>query len=229
MFNVCPNCGEDRADKTIVEGPYAICPNCRFRHKFLRLPLFILTGASGVGKSTVCLGLAAGMKDVVVMDSDILWRPEFNQPETNYREYRETWLRICKNISQAGRPVVLCGVGVPNQFEPCIERRYFSELHYLTLICEAEILASRLRNRPPTRGTYNDECIKGQVAFNGWLLNNAQNTEPPMTLLDTSEITVDETVAKVEQWVRSFLVDMHLEAENISRAKTQRRKALPRF
>ncbi|HJP93662.1 MAG TPA: AAA family ATPase [Pyrinomonadaceae bacterium] len=206
MFNVCPNCGEYRPDKTIApDGVYAICPNCGFRHKFIRLPLFILTGASGVGKSTVCLKLAAKMKDVVVMESDILWRAEFNQPETNYLEYRETWLRVCKNISQAGRPVVLCGVGLPNQFEPCVERRYFSELHYLALTCDPQILVSRLRSRPKTRGTYNDETIKSQVAFNRWLLENAQSTEPPMTLLDTSEITVDETAEKVERWLRSFL------------------------
>lgn len=213
MFNVCPNCGDYRADKAIVpEGPYAICLNCSFQHKFLRLPLFIVTGAGGVGKSTVCLGLAARMKDVVVMESDILWREEFNKPETNHREYRETWLRVCKNISQAGKPVVLCGSGQPAQFEQCIERRYFSELHYLALICDDQILASRLRllaarlrDLPTRRGSLKDEYIQEQVAFNRWLLNNAQNTAPPMTLLDTSEIAVDEIVEKVERWIRSFM------------------------
>ena len=206
MFNVCPNCGEYRADKAIApEGMYAICPNCRFRFKFIQLPLFILTGASGVGKSTVCLELAAKMKDVVAMESDILWRVDFDQPETNYRDYRETWLRVCKNISQAGKPVVLCGVGEPTQFEQCIERRYFSELHYLALICDDQILASRLGNRPRLRGSSKNEYINEQVAFNRWLLNNAQSTKPPMTLLDTSEITVDETVEKVARWIRSFM------------------------
>jgi adenylate kinase family enzyme len=202
MFSVCPNCGEYRADKVIApDGAYAICPNCAFRCKFLRLPLFILTGASGVGKSTVCLGLAAKMKTVVVMESDILWRAEFDQPETNYRDYRETWLRVCKNISQAGKPVVLCGVGEPTQFEQCIERRYFSELHYLALICDDQILASRVTWRRPLRAEY----IKEQVVFNRWLQDNAQRTEPPMTLLDTSEITIDETVDKVERWVQGLM------------------------
>jgi len=204
MFNVCPNCGDYRADKVIVpEG--IVCPNCGFRYKFTQLPLFILSGASGVGKSTVCLALAARMKDVVVMESDILWRAEFDQPETNYREYRETWLRVCKNISQAGRPVVLCGIGEPTQFEQCLERRYFSRLHYLALICDDQILASRLRNRPRWRRSFKDEYIEKQVVFNRWLLNNAQNTEPPMTLLDTSEITVDETAEEVARWIRSFI------------------------
>ena len=206
MFNVCPNCGEDRADKAVVPGgSYAVCPNCRHRHPFLRLPLFILTGASGVGKSTVCLALAARTKEVVVMESDILWRAEFDQPATNYREYRETWLRVCKNISQAGRPVVLCGVSEPAQFEQCVERRYFSKLHYLALVCDAESLVSRLRNRPPSRGTSNDECIKKQVAFNRRLIKNARKTKPPMTLVDNSKITVDETVERVERWVRRHM------------------------
>jgi hypothetical protein len=141
------------------------------------------------------------MKTVVVMESDILWRAEFDQPETNYRDYRETWLRVCKNISQAGKPVVLCGVGEPTQFEQCIERRYFSELHYLALICDDQILASRVTWRRPLRAEY----IKEQVVFNRWLQDNAQRTEPPMTLLDTSEITIDETVDKVERWVQGLM------------------------
>ena len=202
MFNVCPNCGEYRADKSIVaEGAYAVCPICEYKHKFTRLPLFVLTGASGVGKTTVCLALAADMKDFVVMESDILWRDEFNQPATDYRNYRETWLRVCKNISQAGKPVVLCGAGVPAQFEQCIERRYFSSVHYLALICEDDILSSRLRNRPAWRESFKNENIQEHIAFNRWLKNHAQKTEPPMSLLDISAVTVSESVTGVKQWL----------------------------
>ena len=206
MFNVCPNCGEYRADKIIVpQGAYAVCPDCGFEHEFIRLPLFILTGASGVGKTTTCLALAAQAKEFVVMESDILWRDEFNQPATDYRDYRETWLRVCKNISQAGKPVILCGAGVPAQFEQCTERRYFSNIHYMALVCEDEILASRLRNRPAWRGSSGDEYIWEHLKFNRWLRENAQSTEPPMTLLNTSGITVDESREAVERWLRSHL------------------------
>ena len=206
MFNVCPNCGEYHPDKRIVpEGAYAVCPSCNYHHKFIRLPLFVLTGASGAGKTTTCLALADKAQDFVVMESDILWRDEFNQPATDHRNYRETWLRVCKNISQAGKPVVLCGAGVPAQFEQCVERRYFSNIHYLALTCEDEILATRLRNRPAWRGSSKDEYIQEHTAFNRWLINNAQSTQPPMTLLDTSEITVSESVEGVERWIRMLL------------------------
>ncbi len=139
------------------------------------------------------------------MESDILWRDEFNEPATDYRDYREMWLRICKNISQAGKPVILCGAGVPAQFEQCIERRYFSNGHYLALVCEDETLACRLRNRPAWRGSSKDDYIEEHIKFNRWLIDNAQKTQPPMTLLNTSGITVDESVAAIEQWIHSHL------------------------
>lgn len=207
MFNICPNCGEYHPDKAIVlegEGAYAVCPNCGFQHKFIQSPLFILTGASGTGKSTTCLALANKMKDFVVMESDILWRQELEQPGANLREFQETWLRVCKNISQAGLRVVLCGSTVPGKFEECVERRYFSEIYYLALICDSEILASRLRSRPAWRG-YTDENIKRHISFNHWFINNAQKTTPPIKLLDTSRITVDESVEGVARWIRSHL------------------------
>jgi len=207
MFNVCPNCGELRADKTILpEGPYAVCPVCGYQHKFLQLPLFVLTGASGVGKTTACLGISAETKDFVVMESDILWREEFNQPETKWRNYRELWLRVCKNISQVGKPVLLCGSTVPEQFESCVERRYFSAIHYLTLVSEDEVLASRLRSRPAWRRSSDDEYIKRHVEFNRWLRDNAQSTQPAMALIDATELTVGETAKRVTQWVKNHLI-----------------------
>ena len=202
MFNVCPGCGEYRADKEIdVMKALAICPNCGHRHKFVQLPLFILTGASGTGKSTASLALSDKFKDVVVMESDILWRDEFNQPETNYQNYREMWLRVCKNIAQAGKPVLLCGCAVPEQFAECTERRYFSNIHYLALVCENELLEKRLRARPQWRGSFRDEYIKEHLAFNDWLKNNAKNTKPRITLLDTSKITAYDTAERVIEWI----------------------------
>src|SRR5215204_1815673 len=202
MFNVCPGCGEYRADKEIdATSAYVVCPVCGHRHKFVQLPLFILTGASGAGKSTASLALVDKLKDIVVMESDILWRDEFNQPETDYQNYRELWLRVCKNISQAGKPVVLCGCAVPEQFEQCIERRYFSNIHYLALVCDDELLAARLRARPAWRGSFRDEYIEEHLAFNNWLKNNAENKKPRMTLLDTSEIGADKTAEQVVKWI----------------------------
>ncbi len=205
MFNICSKCGEYRPDKAIVtEESYAVCPCCGFQHKFIQLPLFILSGASGTGKSTICRTLAGYTKEVVVMESDILWRRELEQPKADLRKYRETWLRVCKNISQSGKPVILCGSEIPANLEGCVERRYFSEIYYLALICEDDILDSRLRSRPTWRG-FTDELINEHISFNRWFKSNAYKTNPPITLLDTSNLTIDKSVEEVARWINLYL------------------------
>src|SRR5947209_1270400 len=125
MFNVCPKCGEYAVEKEIdLSGPFAICPHCRYAHPFIRQPLFIVTGASGTGKTAICLALVPQLPECVVLESDILWDEAFDTPEDDYHKYREVWLRLATNIGQSGRPVVLFGSAVPDQFEGLPERRY---------------------------------------------------------------------------------------------------------
>lgn len=203
MINVCMQCGLYRADKMIdPNGPAAICPECGFRHKFMQLPLLIVSGASGVGKSTVCQTLLGRLNNVVILDADILWRPEFNQPENNYRAFFEVWLRMCKNIAQSGRPVVLfgAGVGVPDNIEPCVERRYFSRVEYLALVCDDNALAERLQRRPQWRGCNDPAYIADHQSFNRWF-KTYTSTQPPIERLDTTGMDEEATVNWVEGWI----------------------------
>lgn len=205
MINVCFQCGLYRADKEIdPTGPYAICPECGFAHPFFRMPLLVVSGASGTGKSTVCNQLTGQIQQAVLLDSDILWREEFNKPENNYRDYFETWLRLCKNISQSGRPVVLfgAGIGVPENLELCIERRYFSEIHYLAFTCSDDILTRRLQQRPTWRDTQDKAYIDEHIRFNQWFLSyNHNNPEPPITILDTSKLNLTDTTKETRTWI----------------------------
>lgn len=205
MMNVCSNCGEYRADKIIDPGgPYAICPVCEHKHPFLQLPLLIVGGASGTGKSTVCRALLGSMSEVVLLEGDLLWRPEFNKPEDKYRDFFETWLRLCKNISQSGRPVVIfnAGMGVPENVEGCVERRYFSDVHYLALVCEDEALAERLRGRSAWRKSGDPANVEEQVRFNRWFKEQGDQAELVIELLDTTGVSVREAAEQVALWIR---------------------------
>jgi adenylate kinase len=206
MMNVCDQCGLYRVDKEIdPTGPYAICPECGHKHSFLYLPLFVVSGVSGTGKSTICNQITGRYQEAVLLDSDILWRLEFNKPENHYRDYFEMWLRVCKNISQSGRPVVLfgAGMGVPKNLENCVERRYFSEIRYLALVCTEEILTERLKHRPEWRGTRDQSYIEEHQRFNQWFIAyNKKNDKPSIAILDTSNKTMEETANDVEQWIR---------------------------
>lgn len=205
-MNVCFQCGLYRADKTIdPAGPFAICPECGYKHPFRQLPLLIVSGASSAGKTTVCQQLVGQVTEAVLLDSDILWRPEFNTPETKYRDFFDLWLRMCKNIGQSGRPVVLFGAGpgVPENLENCIERRYFSQIHYLALVCADETLAQRLQQRPAWRGTGEPAFIQENIRFNQWF--KAYDGQPAITRLDTTTTPLAETTRQVAAWIDGII------------------------
>lgn len=215
MFNVCHACGLYRADKCIeaVGEPGladAICPECGHRHRFRRLPLLVLSGASGAGKSTVCQQLTGVLTQVVMLDTDILWRAEFDQPQTNYRDFLDMWLRLAKNIGQAGRPVMLvgAGVGVPHNLAPCVEHRYFSAARTLALVCDDDVLADRLRQRPAWRTSGGDSYVANHQQFNRWFQTQAPTQTPLIDLLDTTTLCVADTVARVAAWIDAAL-DQH--------------------
>jgi predicted kinase len=205
MFNVCPTCGLYDAAKIIDPGgPFAICPHCGHAHRFVRLPLAVVSGPSGAGKSTVCLALAATLDACICLETDILWGALPATPEDNYRSYHEAWLRLAKNIAQAGRPVALFGSATPAQIEACDERRYFSAVRYLALVCDDdEALRERLRARPAWRNASDSEWIEQMVAFNRWFKTHAAARAPTITLLATDAQSPAETIAQVAQWLRA--------------------------
>jgi rRNA maturation protein Nop10 len=206
MFDVCPACGLYSLEKTIdPAGPFAVCPHCGHAQPFLRLPLFIITGASGAGKTTACLALVGQLPECVVLDSDILWDARFNTPEDNYRAYRALWLSLARDIGQSGRPVVLFGSAVPEQFEDLAGRRYFSAIHYLALVCDDAVLVERLQSRPAWRQTGTPEFIANMLAFNRWFHEHAATAHPPITLHDTGDSSLAATTATIAAWIRGHL------------------------
>ena len=204
MDNVCARCGEFHVEKTILaNGPVAVCPACGHQHPFLQLPLFCVGGASGSGKTTICRQLMGQCQDAIVLDGDLLWQTEFDTPDDNYREFFETWLRLSKNIAQSGKPVAIFNAGaIPVNVEPCLERRYFSKIHYLALVCDNAILTKRLQQRPQWRNSHHEAFIETQSNFNQWFKEQGKLASPPITLLNTSVDTVEQTAAKVADWIR---------------------------
>jgi broad-specificity NMP kinase len=204
MINVCHNCGQYRADKTVdPKGPFAICPVCQHPHSFRQLPLFVVCGPSGAGKSTVCERLVGTVTEVVILDADILWRPEFNKPDDHYRDFFETWLRLGKNIGQSGRPLALFNAGaLPDNIEPCIERRYYGEVYYLALVCDDEVLVERLKQRPVWRQSWDEAFIAKQIEFNRWFRESSGKAEPKIIMLDTTDTSINRTAEQVATWIR---------------------------
>ena len=205
MFDVCTACGLPLVEPDFDGSGRMVCPSCGDRRPFRRLPLLLVGGPAGAGKSTVVASLLGEVTEAVVVETDLLWRREFNTPGEGYHDYFRLWLRLAAHISQSGRPVALFGAGfcVPHSVEPLPERRLFSAAHYLGLVCDDDVLAARLRARPSWRNT-TDELVGEHVKFNRWLKEHAGATEPPVTLVDTTRAPVAETAARVASWVRGL-------------------------
>jgi broad-specificity NMP kinase len=204
MINVCTACGLSHVEPELSAAGDFVCSSCGERRRELkRLPLLLVGGPAGAGKSTACALLSGELSEAVLIESDILWRREFNTPEDGYNEYFRLWLRLAANITQSGRPVALFGAGfaVPHNVEHLHERALFSVVHYLGLTCEDETLKARLRARPSWRNT-TDELIDEHVKFNHWLRENASKTSPQVTLIDTTDDSPAETAARVAAWIR---------------------------
>ncbi len=168
----------------------------------IKLPLFIITGASCVGKSTMSEILFQSESDYIVMESDLLWNDIYNTPDDDYRNYRELWLRLCSNISQIGMPVVLCGCAVPKQFELCNGRNGFTSIYYLAVVSDDDVLEERMRIG---RRVTDENWIKSSIDFNRWLKNNADKTTPIIKLLDNSRLAPNEAAKIADVWIRKCM------------------------
>lgn len=165
--------------------------------------LFIITGASCIGKSTASEILFKSEKDYIVMESDLLWSDVYNTPNDGYRAYRELWMRLCSNISQIGMPVVLCGCVTPEQLEVCDARKYFSEVVYIAIVAKKDELIKRIKHG---RNVTDENWIDSSIEFNEWIKSNAIKTTPNIILVDNTDMSSEETANKIDEIIRQNML-----------------------
>jgi len=203
MFDECPGCVEVHTDMAVDgTGSVVRCPNCGHEQSIDREPLLVVSGAGGTGKSAVLRELQGAREDVVLLDSDVIWREELWD---DAEWFFQTWLRLCRDIAQSGRPPVLfgAGFGVPSNLEAHAQYDCFSRVEYLVLVCDDDEQERRLRDRPPGRhpGEFDmdDDDIAEQVEFNQWLRDAAD--EAGFAVVDTTDASVEATSERVDEWI----------------------------
>lgn len=155
-----------------------------------KLPLFIVTGASGTGKTTICSLIRNLLPSFDVFDMDIINNVDWQIAKAN-------WLRIAYSISLSGRGTVLCGTMVPENIESADHKDKFDKIFYINLHCDDLTRETRLKARG-----WEESAIEDHRKFAEWLIQNAdQAFNPSMPTIDTTSLPPEEVAKQIQNWV----------------------------
>jgi hypothetical protein len=189
-----------RCDVAVAMQPgdhLAVCPTCGATESARRLPLFVVTGASGSGKTTVYPHLVATLPECVIFDVDWLidsFAQACRPGEIAWPAFRDGWLSIAHGVAQGGRHTVLLGPFMPEQLALLPARRWVTDIHFAVLDCTDDSRRARLTGRPPWR----ERSIDEHIAFAAHL----RKTIPTLISTDTSPTDAADRVA---DWVRAHI------------------------
>lgn len=203
MIGICPKCGSYEWNKQIsADQKQIICEQCGHRWNFKSQPLFILTGCSGVGKTTTAQELLQRDTDFIVMDADILFNIMPHQTEEDYKNWVEQILALSRNMMQGGKPILWTMAGALEHFANAYNRRFFTNIHYLALVCSPEELEKRMREG---RHITDPNWIQDSIDYNRWFQKTGIVSGQKVDTFDLTGKSVSEVADYVIQWVEQKL------------------------
>lgn len=175
-------------------APLLRCPRCGASRRLPGLPLLVVTGASGTGKSAIAEPLRRRLPGCEVLETDVI----LHVAALGWEVWRNTWLQLAAAIARNGRATVLCGSLTSAQLAGLPARRLVGPIHFCNLDCPDAVLAGRLRARPAWRG-WSGPRIAEQQRFAATLRQQVRPT------FDTSVLSVEEVAERVAAWAGRLL------------------------
>lgn len=201
MIGTCKKCGNHKWDK-MIKDRMVICPECNFSWNYISMPLFILSGCSGVGKTTTAIEIMHRETDVVVLDADIFCSVQNATTEDDYRRRVDTILSLSRNISQSGKPVLWTMAGNLDMIPKSYNTRFFDGIYCLVLTVEEDALRERMT---VGRGITDSGWIEGSVGYNAYLREHSSLGELEYEKLDITDKSPSEVADEVISWYRRYL------------------------
>lgn len=154
-------------------------------------PIFLITGASGSGKTTVIPELLKHCTEYIILDLDAMYGPL-----NDWILIKNIWIYVAKQMSLNGRTTILCGTFMPEEYEKMDLKDYFTP-YFIGLYCDDRTRELRLQARG-----WSDELINDHKEFNDWILNNADTAfSPSMPLINTTESSPSVVAAEIKRLV----------------------------
>lgn len=198
MVDICPLCGNYDWDKT-VDGSIITCPQCGHGWAFLKLPLFVVTGASGVGKTTTVQALQRVSRDFVCLDADFFYNLMPHETEADYMAQTEQAQSLSRDVMQCGRPVVWAQAGNIHMLDKTYGTRFFSGIFVLALTCPEEELRWRMT---AGRGISDEGWIQSSADYNRYFMEHDNIGGVAYERLDMGGIRAEEAARAVHAWLR---------------------------
>lgn len=207
MITMCPKCGNGEWNKEISEDKkQVICQQCGYQWNFKSMPLFVLTGCSGVGKTTTAQELMQRDTQFIVMDADFLYNIMPHETEEDYRNWVEQIMSLSKNIMQSGKPLVWTMAGALEHFETTYNRRFFTEIYFLALICKSDDLEKRMRDG---RHITDANWIQSSLDYNRWFRETGTVSNKKIDTYDITGKNVSEVADYVTEWVTTLASEIY--------------------
>lgn len=207
MIGTCSNCGNHKWDKQIEED-MIICPFCGSRWRFLKKPIFFLTGCSGIGKTTTGIEIQRMTTDFAVLDADMYYNIMPHDCDADYLDQIEQIYSLSKNISQCGKAVVWTMAGNIDKLNKAYNSSFFQATYVLALTCSEEELKARLING---RGISDEGWIEKSLEYNHYFVSHSTIGE---VKYDKLEIT-DKPPKEAAKLVLAWLYEKSRDEENL--------------
>jgi len=198
MLDICPDCGNYEWDKIVENTGKIKCPKCGHQWSFKTMPLFILTGCSGVGKTTTAQELLQRNINFLVLDSDFLFNLMPHKTEEDYKDQAEQILALSKDLMQGGKPVLWTKAGALEHFENAYNLRFFTRVYFLALVCNSKELEKRMREG---RHITDYRWINGSIEYNKWFMEKGIISNEKADIFDITGKSVSEVADYVISWV----------------------------
>lgn len=193
MISMCPQCGSNRWNKTAT-ATHITCPECGYSWPYRRGPLLLLTGCSGVGKTTTAIRLIGMPKDFAVLDGDMFYIPDDSQLSSML----EKVCNLSAAFNQQGTAILWTMAGGLDCIKDTYHRQFLSEIKCLALTCEPDELRRRM-----TEGRHitDERWLEGSREYNEYFRTHHELGDVHFDKLDITRLSSDEAAEQVLAWM----------------------------
>lgn len=160
----------------------------------LKYPIFVISGVTGTGKTTVAPKLRELLPGWNIFDKDAILCDSKETFEAVKPYAHCIWLRIAQEVAGSHIPLLICGAFSDQEFHPCRTYADF-DVRWVHLHCEEANLRSRLTQRGVPSEEHNAILRDASERF-------IEHTKRGSLIISVGSISPAELAEQIHDWVK---------------------------